>query len=124
MNILQIVKTKKFSKLDQFQRRKLVSDFILNEKDCKVGTKVICFETEAIVNEKNKFFYNIHGKGRAAASYISIGNEYSIIEYKDGKIKIENDDGRKLWYTINRFLYSLKIERKEKLKKINLCQTE
>lgn len=121
MNIHKLLSSKKYNLLDQFQRRKLLEKYILQNKDCKRGIKVLCFELETIINDKHKFFYKKYGRKRKV---LTIGKEYTIIDYKEGKIKIENDEGKKLWYTTDRFLYSLKIERREKLKKLNKCQTD
>ena len=41
---------------------------------------------------------------------ISIGNKYSILEVNGDQIKIKNNSGIKKWYSVNRFLYSIKIE--------------
>lgn len=119
MSILDIFNNKNFEEKDQFQKRKLLKKYILKEKDCKVGIRVICFEKETIIDEKHKYFYRRYGKSNTINS-LTIGKTYTIIDFRNDKIKIENDLGKKLWYTTNRFLYSLKILRKEKLEKIKI----
>ena len=123
MNLIKLLNSKKFKKLDQFERRDLLKKYILQDKECKIGLKVLCFQEEFLIGEKNKWMYKKYTKQKTVKN-VSVGSQYEIIDYKDGKIKIENDESKKLWYTIDRFLYSLKIERKEKLKKLNECQTE
>lgn len=118
MDIIKLLNSKKFARLDQFQRRKLVNDYILQDKDCKKGTKVLCFEKETLIDEKYKFFLRKYSKPKEVN--LTIGKQYEILEHKEGLIKIENDINKKVWATINRFAFSLKMMRKEKLKKINL----
>jgi len=77
--------------------------------------KIICFEDEPIIPEKSKFFYT---KGENKIKTVTIGKEYFILSSNNGLIKLKNDRGFKYWYTPDRFLYSLKMERKEKLQKI------
>lgn len=118
MNIQKLLKNKKFLNTSQFYKREVLDKYILKEENCKIGTKIICFETETIVSEKNKFFYKQVTIKKVKT--LTIGKEYEIIDVRnDGNIKIKNDNGHKLWYTTNRFLYSLKLERKAKLEKIN-----
>jgi hypothetical protein len=123
MNLIKILSSKKFERLDQFEKNKLLNKYILQDKDCKIGLKVLCFQKEVLMDEKNKWMYKKYGKQKVVTT-ISVGTQYTVIDYKEGKIKIINNEGKNMWYTIDRFLYSLKLERKEKLKKINLCQTE
>jgi hypothetical protein len=108
-------------KKDQFEKRKILKSYILTDKKCKIGRKVICFETETVV--KQKFKYDEYVKGRKSCD-VTIGKEYSILDYKDGKIKIESDSGKKNWFTINRFLFTLNMERLEKLKKLKNISNE
>jgi hypothetical protein len=117
MNIIKLLTSKKFEKLDQFQRRKLLKNYILQDKDCRKGVRVLCFEKETVIDEKYKFFIRKYGKIKQIT--LTIGKEYEILDHKEGLIKIENDEGKKLWFTLNRFLHSLKLVRKEKLKKLN-----
>lgn len=123
MNITELLSSKKFLKKDQFQRKKQLDRYILQDKQCKIGLKVLCFQQETLINEKNKWMYKKYGKQKVVTT-VSVGTQYQIIDYKEGKIKIINDEGKNMWYTIDRFIYSLQLERKEKLKKLNLCQTE
>lgn len=123
MNITELLSSKKFLKKDQFQRKKQLDKYILQDKQCKIGLKVLCFQQETLIGEKNKWMYKKYGNQKVVTT-VSVGTQYEIIDYKKGKIKIINDEGNKLWYTIDRFLYSLQLERKEKLKKLKSCQTE
>lgn len=115
MNILELITSKSFQDIDQFERRKQVKNFILTKKDCKIGTSIICFEKETIYSEKSRYFYKKYGKPKCN---VTVGKEYKILDIKSDKIKIENDKGKKLWFSIDRFLYSIKIERKNKLLKL------
>jgi hypothetical protein len=117
------LKNEKFLKRDQFDKRKILERYILTDKNCSIGSSVICFENETIINEKNKYFYKHYGKPKQANS-ITIGKQYNILDHKEGKIKIESDNGKKFWFTINRFLHSLKIERREKLEKLKKISNE
>lgn len=116
MNIIELINSKNFLKLNQFRRRKILEKYILQNKDCKINSSVICFEKENIINERHKFYYK-YGRAKKIST-LTIGKQYKILDHKEDKIKIENDVGKKLWYTIDRFLYSLKIARKEKLEKL------
>lgn len=119
---LQKDKDRRFSDYlnkDQFERRKLLSKYILQPKNCKIGISVICFEDENFIEDKNKFFYNKIQSRNNKLKHITIGKSYKILEINDGSIKISNNDGSKLWYTMKRFIYSIKLERQEKLKQIN-----
>ena len=115
MNVIQILNSKEYLNKDQFEKRKLLEEYILTDKDCKIGTNVLCFEKETIVSERNRYFYKQVGKHKCN---VTIGKQYRILDHKESKIKIENDSGKKLWFSINRFLYYLKLERKEKLNKL------
>jgi hypothetical protein len=123
MNITKLLSSKKFENLDQFERNDLLNKYVLQDKQCKIGLKVLCFQKEVLLGEKNKWMYKKYTKPKVVTS-VSVGTEYEVIEHKEGKIKIINDKGNKLWYTIDIFFYSLKLERKEKLKKLKSCQTE
>lgn len=123
MNIRNLLNNKNFLKKDQFDKRKILEKYILTDKNCHIGSSVLCFENETIINEKNKSFYKHYGCPKHANS-ITIGKEYKILEHKEGKIKIESDNGKKFWFTINRFLYSLSVERKEKLEKLKKLNNE
>lgn len=118
MNIQKLLNNKIFLNTSQFYKREVLDKYILKEENCKIGKKVICFETEYILSEENKFFYKQSTIKKVKT--LTIGKEYEIIDIRNnGNIKIKNDNGNKLWYTPNRFLYSLKLERKAKLEKIN-----
>jgi len=117
MNITELLKSDDFLNTDQFYKRRKLKKYILEYKDCKIGLNVLCFDDEVIILEKNRFFYN-KSKNKKKIKTLSIGKEYVIIECKEGTIQIKNDNGHKLWYTPNRFLLSLKMERKQKLEKI------
>ena len=123
MNITELLSSKKFENLDQFERNDLLNKYVLQDKQCKIGLKVLCFQKEVLIGEKNKWTYKKYAKPKVVST-VTVGTQYEIIDYKQGKIKIINDEGGKLWYTIDRFVYSLQLERKEKLKKLKLCQTE
>jgi len=103
---------------DQFQRRKLLSNYILNDSESRIGRTVICFERETIISEKNKNYHNKQTLINNAIRTLTVGKEYKIIDQKEHRVKVENDNGKKLWYTIDRFIFSLKTERKEKLKNL------
>jgi len=118
MNIIDEIISKNFQDKDQFKKREIVNEYILQSSDCKIGMKVICYELETIILEKNKHFYQYHGKNTKIKS-LTIGKEYKILDFKDDKIKVEGDSGQKLWYTPMRFLYSLKLVRKMKLEKLD-----
>jgi len=110
-----------FLKKDQFEKRELLFRFMLTEKNCKIGNKVFCFETEPICADKSKYFYNSRQSKNNQIKSITIGKGYEILDYDSdkGTIKILNDNGKKMWYHIKRFIYDLKIERKEKLERLN-----
>lgn len=116
MNVLALIVDEKFLKKDQFQKTKILEKYLLKEEYCKIGNAVICFENEIMVSSKSYSFYKQYGAKHI--STLTIGKQYKILDYKEDKIKIENDHGNKLWYTIDRFVYSLQLERKEKLKKL------
>lgn len=118
MNFDKILKNVKFLKKDQFERRRILENYILSDRDCKIGTHVLCFEKEIICDKR--FFYNKSNNHKLVE--LTVGKKYLILDHKPGKIKIVNDGGSKVWCTINRFLYSLQKERLEKLKKLNQCQ--
>ncbi len=44
MNIPNLLKNNIFLKKDQFEKRKILKSYILTDKKCKIGRKVICFE--------------------------------------------------------------------------------
>ena len=111
---ISIMNNELFSKLNQFERKNLLKEHILTDTNCKIGTNIMCFESEIIVEDKNKYFYRYVKKVKS----ITVGKYYQIIDHKEGKIKILNDFQKNVWYTIDRFLYSIKFERKEKLKKL------
>jgi len=115
MDILKLVKSKPFSMKDQFQRRDMLAKYILTDKDCRIGSNVLCFEKETIVSDNSRYFYKRYGRHKCK---VTVGKQYQILDHKEGKIKIENDEGRKLWFSIHRFLYYLKLERKEKIQKL------
>lgn len=121
MNVPNLLKNNIFLKKDQFEKRKILKKYILTDKNCKIGRKVICFETETVV--KRKFKYDEYVKGRKSCD-VTIGKEYSILDHKEGKIKIESDNGKKNWFTLDRFLYPLNIERREKLEKLKNLNNE
>jgi hypothetical protein len=111
----QLLNDKNFLKKDQFQKREIFKKYILTNKNCKIGTKIICFEKETLSNIK--YFYNKINNHKQV-HYITIGKEYQILDHKEGKVKILNDANKKCWCAIGRFLYSIQLERKEKLKKL------
>ena len=120
MDIYRLLTDEDFLKKDQFERRRILENFILSNKDCKIGIEVTCFEKEIV--SANKYFY--HKSTNHKLINLTVGNNYKILDHKKDKIKIENDDGQKVWYTTNRFIFSLKMERLEKLKKIKReCDT-
>jgi len=121
MNIVNLLNTENYLKKDQFEKRKIFKKYILSDKKCKIGSSVICFEIETVV--KNNFKYNDYVKGKKGCD-LTIGKQYNILDHKEGKIKIEGDNGKKSWFTIVRFLYSLSIERKEKLDKLKKISDE
>jgi hypothetical protein len=118
MNIKELLNSDDFFKKSQIERLHLVENFKLTEKNCKIGNYVLCFENEAFANDYSKLFIKYYNFKPKKIKSIKIGSKYLILDYKDRKIKIINDLGKKHWYSIDRFLYSLKIERKEKLKNL------
>jgi len=124
MNIIERIKSKDFLKLDQFAKRKEVKHCLLKVNDCKNGTKVLCFEDGALIDEKYRSYFKFKGITPSTKVHLTIGKTYTIIDSKENKIKLQGDNGFINWFSIKRFVFTLKIERKEKLKKINLCQTE
>ena len=118
MNIKELLNSDDFFKKSQIERLHLVENFKLIEKNCKIGNCVLCFENEAFANDYSKLFIKYYNFKPKKIKSIKIGSKYLILGYKDRKIKIINDLGKKHWYSIDRFLYSLKIERKEKLKNL------
>lgn len=117
MNVIKLVKSKSFKEKDQFQKRDLVKNYMLQEESCHIGSRVMCFEIEPIVKDRDRFFYSRYGIKKV--KNMTIGKFYTILEYKNKKIKLLNDIDKPHWFTINRFLYTLKLERKDKLKIIN-----
>lgn len=117
MNLIKKIKSKNFQNKDQFQKREIIGKHILTNDFCKIGSSVLCFELESIVDKKSIFFYT-KDKVRKTNN-LTIGIFYQILDHKEGKIKIKNDKGQKLWYSIYRFIRSLAFERKEKILKIN-----
>jgi hypothetical protein len=115
MNIHQLLHDKDFLKKDQFEKRDILEKYILSDQNCKIGISVLCFEKEIIFSANNRYFYKRYTRHICD---VTIGKQYKILAHKKGKIKIENNSGRKLWFSINRFLFYLKLERKEKLDKI------
>lgn len=116
MNIQEILQSKKFLDTDQFKKRNILKEYILTNNDCRIGTIVICFDTETICKDVNKYFYD-YSKNKKLQT-LTIGKEYKILNHTDGKIKIINDKGKNVWCAINRFVYSISIERKNKLNKL------
>jgi len=120
MNIRQLLTDEDFLKKDQFEKREILKIYILTDENCRIGSKVVCFEKEVISN--NKHFYN-KSNNHKKVNTTTVGKSYEILEYKKGQIKIENDGGTKRWYAIARFLYLLQLERKEKLQKLeSICE--
>lgn len=117
MNVYNILKSSKFTSLSQFERRNIVKDVILNEKDCIINTTITCFENEIL--SSSVYFYN-----KATAHDVcdlTIGKEYKIIDYNKKRklIKIKNDSGLFVWTTYKRFVLTISNNRKMKLLKIN-----
>jgi len=102
---------------NQFEKRKVLKRSILSDKYCLVGKTYICFDNENYCS--NMRFYSSN-------SYcnLTIGKSYEILDHKIGKVRILNDSNKKIWTTINRFIYSIKYERKDKLKKISKSDDE
>lgn len=121
MNITNLLKNEIFLKKDQFEKRKILKKYILKDKDCIIGNELICFENEIVV--KNKFNYEQYVKGHKIST-VTIGKSYRILDYKNGKVKLQGDNGKKSYYTINRFIYCLALERKEKLEKLKKIYNE
>lgn len=122
MNILKTINSENFKKLNQFEKRKLVQKHILIEKFCQIGTYAICFDLETICDEKNMYFY-LKAKPHLVNN-ITIGKLYKILKYKNNKIKLENDIGKSHYYSIKRFIRTLKLERKLKLLKLKQTTDE
>jgi len=115
MNIRQLLKDEDFLRKDQFERREILKNYILTDKNCRIGIKVVCFEKEVISN--SRYFYN-KSKNHKQVNTTTLGETYEILDHKRGQIKIENDGGIIRWYAIARFLFLLQYERLEKLKKL------
>jgi hypothetical protein len=115
MGIVEQITEEVFIKKSYTQKRKLVSKYLLIKENCRKDIKVICFENKSI---HDNFYFNGF-KHNIKPVEITIGKIYIVLDTNYDQIKIENDSGKKLWYTMNRFLYSLKLERKEKITKLN-----
>lgn len=117
-NIITAIRSKDFKKLDQFQKRELLHEHILTEDKCCVGLRVMCYDIETYVNPKAKYFYARYSIKKIGN--MTIGKVYVIEDYRgSNKIKLTNDIGKQHWYQIRRFIHSIKIERRNKLKQIN-----
>jgi len=120
MSVIALVNSKKFKKKSQFKKRKLVREHILKEENCKIGLNVMCFEIENIVADSYQWSYNkINKKFRKNIQNMTIGSYYKIINFGKNKVKLKNDIGVSHWYSVNRFLNSIQMERQEKLYKLN-----
>jgi len=115
MILQQWLNSQDFLEKDQFEKRKILKRCILTDKFCIIGKTVICFETERYCNENNKRYYDPSIKG----CNLTIGKSYNILDHNIGKIKVLNDNNKKVWCTIKRFIYSIKYERRDKLKQID-----
>lgn len=124
MNIVERIKSKDFLKLDQFTKRKEVNHCMLKINDCKIGLKVLCFEDGTLIDEKYRSYFKFRGFSPTAKVHLTIGKTYIIIDKKEDKIKLKGDNDYINWFSIKRFVFTLKLERKEKLKKIEKCQME
>ena len=98
---------------DQFEKRKILKRCLLSDKYCVVGKTYICFDNETYCSDKRFYYHSSNHCG------LTIGKSYEVFSHKPGKIKILNDNNKYVWTTINRFMYSIKYERKDKLKKIS-----
>lgn len=120
MSVIALVNSKKFKKKNQFRKRELVREHILKEENCKIGLNVMCFEIETIVSDNYQWSYDrIHKNYRKCIQNMTIGGYYKIINFGKNKVKLENDIGVSHWYSVNRFLNSIQMERQEKLYKLN-----
>jgi len=126
VDILRKIKSKPFrSRKNQIERRLFLTDHIADNKYCKMGVCVICFETEPMEPDANLWWYQNGYKPRRTDvedAKLTIGKKYIILAVNNVKkmIKVENDIGNKKWYSMKRFLYTLKLERAEKLKKLKI----
>lgn len=116
-DILFLVRNDDFKRIDQFHKRDLIGDNILTKDICTIGIDVLCYDLEAYCDKKNRYFYN--KQTTHTTKYLTIGKFYKVINQKEDKIKIINDKGHKKWYHMRRFIYSLRLERRDKIKKIN-----
>lgn len=117
MNVYSILNSKDFLSKNQFERREIVKNNILEESDCKKGLTIVCFENEIL--SSSLYFYNkstVHD-----VCHLTIGNEYEILDYdkKRKLIKVKNDIDLNMWTTYKRFIFTLTHLRKEKIKKLN-----
>ena len=116
---------KNFINKNQIEKRKILEEHLLNEKTAKKGIKVLCFEDREVEPDQNLYIYQIFKKKNktytpnlSTCVGITIGKYYEVLDIKPGEIKILNDLGHNKWYRHKRFIYSLKMERSEKIKKI------
>jgi len=120
MDLIKKINSQEVRSKTQIERRRMLKDKILQRSQSRIGLSVICFENEGIESDQT-FMYK-----RAFIPYktipkkvpLTIGKFYTILEIKKDEIKVKNDLGKKVWYTIKRFLYTIKYERCEKLKNI------
>ncbi len=112
MVLQQWLNNPEFLEKDQFEKRKILKRSILSDKYCVIGKTYICFDNENYCSDRK--YYN-----PSSHCNLTIGKSYEILDHKIGKIKILNDQNRKFWSTINRFMYSVKYERRDKLKNIS-----
>ena len=120
MILQQWLNNPEFLQKNQFEKRELLKRCILIDKFCIIGKMVVCFEIETIYLDKNSRFY----KQGIKSCDLTIGKSYKIIYHKKGNIKISNDSNKDVWCSVNRFIYSIKYERKEKLKNISKSDDE
>jgi len=121
MSVLELVNSKKFKNKNQFKKRELVREHILIEENCRIGLRVMCFEIETLVGDGYQWsYYRINKKFRKSIQNMTIGNYYKIIDFKNNKVKLINNIGISHWYSVNRFINSIQMERQEKLYKLNV----
>ena len=127
-----------FLKKDQFEKRELLSRFILTYKNCKIGNKVFCFETEPICADKYKYFYDSQRNKNNQIKSITISSSFYQTFQLTGNtsVQIGNKNSNDAGYvyvpyimieapaTINGMnirewqIEQLRKERKEKLEKL------
>ena len=78
----------------------------------------VCIEERK--NGRYGGYVGFHDGNYEKAVSVTFGKKYRVVDInkKDRKIKIKTDDDAERWMGIKRFLFSIKRQRREKLKEI------